>query len=163
VRYTLRPGDLTGRPRARACWPAAAPEIPVPERAADRQALRPRDYRPEPIPEGTEPATGLIVDFVEALAAVQDHTTAQLLVPDMAKLTHGEARRILHAAERIRGAAISAPWEGFTVHLRPGANPPSEDIFSGLLYQELSTSAGTTEVTLGYRQVYQPPARNRAA
>ncbi len=31
--------------------------------------------------------------------------------------------------------------------------------FSGLLYQELSISAGTTEVSIGYQQVYLPAAR----
>jgi len=72
----------------------------------------------------------MIVDIVEGLAVLQGHTTTQLLIPDMAKLTHGEARRILHAAELIRGAAISAPWEEFAVHLRPSASPPPEDIFS---------------------------------
>jgi hypothetical protein len=45
------------------------------------------------------------------------------------------------------------------VHLGPGASAPSQDIFSGLLYQELSISADTTEVSLGYRQVYLPAAR----
>jgi hypothetical protein len=101
----------------------------------------------------------VLFDIVEALAALQDHTTVQLVIPDLAKLTHGEARRILHAAELIRGAAISVPWQGFVVHLRPGARPPSEDIFSGLLYQELSISPGTTEVSVGYREVYLPAAR----
>ena len=101
----------------------------------------------------------MIVGIVEAPASLQDHTTAQLLIPDMAKLTHGEARKILRAAELIRGAAISAPWEGFAVHLRPGASPPPQDIFSALLYQELSISAGTTEVSIGYQQVYLPAAR----
>ena len=101
----------------------------------------------------------MIVDIVEALADLQDHTTAQLLIPDMAKLTHAEARRILHVAELTRGAAISAPWEGLAVHLRPDARPPSQDIFSGLLYQELRMSVGAIEVRLGYQQVYLPAAR----
>jgi hypothetical protein len=82
----------------------------------------------------------------------------------MVKLTHGRTRRILHAAELIRGAAISAAWQGLAVHLRPGASPPPDKIFSGLLYQEISISDGTTEVSIGYRQcTCQPPARNRAA
>ena len=82
---------------------------------------------------------------MKSLAAIHDDTTAQLLIPDLAKLTHDEARRVLHAAELIRRAAISVPWEGFAVHLRPGSSPPSEDIFFGLLYQELSISVGSTE------------------
>lgn len=160
VRYTLRPADLTGKPPG----PALAGlrvlrEFRCPNELRIARPFGPATHRPDPIPEGTEPATGVIFDIVEALAALQDHTTAQLFIPDMAKLAHGEARRILHAAELIRGAAISVPWEGFVVHLRPGARPPSEDIFSGLLYQELSISPDTTEVSIGYRQVYLPAAR----
>jgi hypothetical protein len=161
VSYALRPGDLTGRPpRPALAGMRLLREFRYPNGLRVAAPFGPATHRPEPIPEGTEPATGMIVDIVEALAALQDHTTAQILIPDLAKLTHGEARRILHAAELIRGAAISAPWEGFVVHLRPGASPPTEDIFSGLLYQELSISVGTTEISLGYRQVYLPAARS---
>lgn len=160
VSYTLRPGDLTGSPPA----PALAGlrllrEFRHPNGLRIAKPFGPAVHRPEPISAGIEPTMGMIVDIVEALASLQDHTAAQLLIPDMAKLTHGEARRILRAAELIRGAAISAPWEGFAVHLRPGASPPSEDIFSALLYQELSISAGTAEVSIGYQQVYLPAAR----
>lgn len=159
VNYTLRPRDLTGTPPA-----PALPGLRLLREFRHPNGLRiakpfgPATHRPEPIPAGTEPTIGMIVDIVEALADLQDHTTAQLLIPDMAKLTHGEARRILHVAELTRGAAISAPWEGLDVHLRPDARPPSQDIFSGLLYQELRMSVGAIEVRLGYQQVYLPAA-----
>jgi hypothetical protein len=160
VRYTLSHGDLTGKPPG----PALAGlrvlrEFRYPNGLRIARPFGPVAHRRDPIPEGTEPATGLIVDIVEALAALQDRTTAQLLIPDMTHLTVGQARRILHAAELIRGAAISVPWEGLAVHLRLGASPPAEDIFSGLLYQELSISPGSAEVSIGYRQVYLPAAR----
>lgn len=47
----------------------------------------------------------MIVDIVEALAALQDHTTAQILIPNLAKLTHGvlgdlSKRRLALASDR---------------------------------------------------------------
>ena len=45
------------------------------------------------------------------------------------------------------------------MHLRSDASPPSQDIFSGLLHQELRMSVGTTDISLGYQQVYLPAAR----
>ena len=65
---------------------------------------------------------GIIADLIEALAAIQDRTTTQLTVPDLAKLTMPEARPILHAADLIRGAAVTVPWEGITIHVHPGAS-----------------------------------------
>jgi hypothetical protein len=160
VSYTLRPGDLTGTPPGRAlAGLQVLREFRYPNGLRIAAPFGPATHRSEPIPDGTELAAGVVFDIVEALAALQGHTTVQLVISDLAKLTHGEARRILHAAELVGGAAISAPWEGFAVHLTPGASLPSEDIFSGLLYQELHMSVGATEVGLGYQQVYLPAAR----
>ena len=161
VSFTLRPGDLTGTPPGRAlAGLRLLREFRPPNGLRIAAPFGPATHRPEPIPQGTEPPAGdMLVDLVEALAAIQDHTTAQLLIPDLAKLTRSEAHRILRIGDLIRGAAISTPWEEFAVHLRPGASPPSQDIFSGLLYQELSISTGTTEASIGHQQVYLPAAR----
>jgi hypothetical protein len=63
---------------------------------------------------------GVIADIIEALAVVQDHTTAQVAVPDFASMTWPEARPILHAADLIRGAALTVPWQEVGMHLHPG-------------------------------------------
>jgi hypothetical protein len=50
---------------------------------------------------------------------IQDRTTVQIAIPDFTKLTRPEACAILRAADLIRGAAISVPWEGIGICLRP--------------------------------------------
>ena len=161
VSYTLHLGDLTGRPPGQVlAGLQVLREFRYPNRLRIAEPFGPVTHRPDPIPAVARAETGwgFIVDLVEALAVIQDHTTTQVTIPDLAKLPHHDARRILRTAELIRGAAISVPWRGFAVHLRPGASPPAEDIFSGLLYQELSLSVGTTMISLGYEQVHLPAA-----
>jgi hypothetical protein len=121
----------------------------------------PATHRPEPLPEaiGPDPGTGLVFDIVNALAVIQDHTTAQLRVPDLAELTQHQAREFLRVAELMRGAAISVPWEILVMCRRPGTSPPPEGLFSTLLYQELSISIDGQQASLGYQQVHLPAAR----
>jgi hypothetical protein len=121
----------------------------------------PATHRPDPIPESisADPDTGVVFDFVEALAVIQDHTTAQLRVPDLVKLTRHDVRGILRLAELMRGAAISVPWEGFAVHLWPGTAPTADGPFSTLLYQQLTITLNGIQASVGYQQVYLPAAR----
>ncbi len=84
----------------------------------------PVTHQPELLPEGSDSIEGMgvIADLIEALAVFQDRTTTQITVPDFAKLTMLEARPILHTADLIRGAAVTVPWEGITIHVHPGVD-----------------------------------------
>ena len=84
----------------------------------------PVTHQPELLPEGSDSIEGMgvIADLIEALAVIQDRTTTQITVPDFAKLTMLEARPILHTADLIRGAAVTVPWEGITIHVHPGVD-----------------------------------------
>ena len=117
-------------------------------------------HRPELLPEGADSieGMGIIADLIEALAVLQDRTTAQVTVPDFAKLTMPEARPILHAADLIRGAAVTVPWEGITIHVHPGTATPG-DIFQALVYRELKLAVGEAQASLGYEQIHLPAAR----
>jgi len=83
------------RPRRQASRPgasrrAAAPGIPVPERAAVRPAhYGPVTHQPDPLPEGAGSikGAGVIADLIEALTVIQDRTTIQITVPDFETLT----------------------------------------------------------------------------
>lgn len=162
VSYTVRGCDLAGMPP----HPLLAGlrllrEFRHPHRLRIAGPFGPATHRPDPIPESisADPDTGVIFDFVEALAVIQDHTTAQLRVPDLAKLTRHDIRGILRLAELMRGAAISVPWDGFAVHLWPGTAPPTDDLFSTLLYQQLTITLNGIQASAGYQQVYLPAAR----
>jgi hypothetical protein len=50
----------------------------------------------------------MIVDIVEALAALQDHTTAQILIPNLAKLTHGVLGDLRKRAWPLRATATTS-------------------------------------------------------
>jgi hypothetical protein len=88
--YTICRSDLTGKPPGQ-----LVPGLRLLREFRHPHGLRvarpfgPATYRPEPLPEaiGPDPGTGLVFDIVDALAVIQDDTTAQLRVPDLAELT----------------------------------------------------------------------------
>jgi hypothetical protein len=159
---SLGPTDLTG----------GVPSLLLPGLRLLRELRHPNQWRvaapfgaatgvPMPIPDDVvpDPDAGTVFDLVEALATIQEHTSTQLRVPDLTKLVHSDARGIMHAAEVLRGEAISVPWDVRTVHLHPGADPPPADPVTMLLIEELSISVNGVRVDLGYQQVHLPAVR----
>jgi len=161
VSYTVSLGDLTGKPPG-----LVLPGVRLLREFRHPNGLRaalpygPVTHQPDSLPAGTRTIAGMgvIADIIEALAVIQDRTTVQIAVPDFTKLTGPEARAILRAADLIRGAAISVPWEGIGICLRPGVGVP-EGLFSALIYRELKVAIGDTQASLGYEQVHLPAAR----
>ena len=88
-----------------------------------------------------------------ALMRSTQRTTAQPLIPDMTELTHGRARKILHAAELIRGATISVPWEPSSIVVHLGAGIQS---FRGHLLR--AAVPGTKHQSRHYRGPHWLPA-----
>jgi hypothetical protein len=162
VSYTVRGCDLAGK-LPHPLWPGLRllREFRHPYGLRVARPFGPATHRPDPILESisADPDTGVVFDLVEALAVIQDHTTIQLHVPDLARLTRHDIRGILRLAELMRGAAISVPWEGFAVHLWPGSAPTADDLFSTLLYQQLIITLNGIHASVGYQQVYLPAAR----
>lgn len=161
VSYTLRRFDLTGKPPA-LVLPGARlmREFCHPNGLRAAQPYGPVNHPSDSLPDGTDAieGIGIIADIIEALTAIQDCTTAQVAVPDFERMTWAEARAILRAADLIRGAAITVPWEGIGIHLHPEIGVP-EGVFSALLYQELKVFVGDTEAVIGYEQIHMPAAR----
>ena len=161
VGYTVHLGDLAGKPPG-----LVLPGVRLLREFRHPNGLRvaapygPVTHRPEPLPEGADSIEGIgvIADLIEALAVLQDHTTVQIAVPDFAKLTMPEARAILHAADLIRGAVVTVPWEGISLHVHPGTATPG-DIFQALVYRELKLVVGEAQASLGYEQIHLPAAR----
>jgi len=159
---SLGPTDLTG----------GVPSLLLPGLRMLREFHHPNQLRvaapfgattvaPLPIPDDVapDPAAGTVFDLVEALATIQEHTSTQLRVPDLTKLMHLEARGMVHAAEVLRGEAISVPWDARTVHLHPGASPPPADPVTMLLFEKLSISVNGVRIDLGFQQVHLPAVR----
>jgi hypothetical protein len=159
---SLGPTDLTG----------GVPSLLLPGLRLLREFRHPNQLRvaapfgattaaPLGIPDdiALDPDAGTVFDLVEALAIIQEHTSTQIRVPDLTKLTHRDARRILYAAEVLRGEAISVPWDVRTVHLNPGAGPPPTEPVTMLLFEKLNISVNGARVDLGYQQVHLPAVR----
>jgi hypothetical protein len=161
VSYTVHLGDLAGKPPG-----LVLPGVRLLREFRHPNGLRiarpygPVTHQPELLPKGSDSieGMGIIADLIEALAVIQDRTTTQVTVPDFAKLTMPEARPILHTADLIRGAAVTVPWEGITLHVHPGTATPG-DIFQALVYRELRLSVGEAQASLGYEQIHLPAAR----
>lgn len=161
VSYTVHLGDLAGKPPG-----LVLPGVRFLREFRHPNGLRvarpygPVTHQPELLPEGHDSieGMGIIADIIEALAVIQDRTTIQLTVPDFTKLTMPEARPILHAADLIRGAAVTVPWEGITFHVHPGTATPG-DIFQALVYRELTIAVGEVQASLGHEQIHLPAAR----
>ncbi len=161
VGYTVHLGDLTGkRPGLVLPGVRLVREFRHPNGLRFAAPYGPVTHRPDPLPGEADSieGIGIIADVIEALAVLQDHTTAQISVPDFAKLTMPQARAILHAADLIRGAVVTVPWEGFSIHVHPGTAVPG-DIFQALLYREMKLVVGEAEASLGYEQIHLPAAR----
>ena len=161
VSHTVHLGDLTGKPPG-----LALPGVRLVREFRHPNGLRfaapygPVTHPSDSLPEGAESIEGIgvIADIIEALAVIQERTTIQLTVPDFTKLTMLEARSILHAADLIRGAAVTVPWEGITIHVHPGTATPG-DIFQALVYRELTLAVGGVQASLGHEQIHLPAAR----
>ena len=161
VGCTVHLGDLAGKPPG-----LVLPGVRLVREFRHPNGLRfaapydPVTHRSDPLPEGADSIEGIgvIADLIEALAVLQDHTTVQIAVPDFAKLTLLQARAILHAADLIRGAVVTVPWEGISLHVHPGTATPG-DIFQALVYRELKLVVGGAEASLGYEQIHLPAAR----
>ena len=162
VSYTVHRNDLTGSPPGQ-LLPGLRllREFRYPHGLRVARPFGPATHQPEPLPEGAgaDPGTGLVFDIVEALAAIQEHTAAQLRVPDLAELNWHQVRAFLRVAELMRGAAISVPWGEMAMGRWPGTSPPPDGLFSVLMYQELSIEIDGQQASLGYQQVYLPAAR----
>ena len=160
--YTVHRNDLTGSPPGQ-LLPGLRllREFRHPHGLRVARPFGPATHQPEPLPEGAgaDPATGLVFDIVDALATIQEHTAAQLRVPDLAELNWHQVREFLRVAELMRGAAISVPWKEMAVGRWPGTSPPPDGLFSVLMYQELSIGIDGQQASLGYQQVHLPAAR----
>ena len=154
------PASRSRSPRDRQASPAPRPQATAPRPRTSRKPqtanpARVPGHRHVPQPGLTTPrsSTGL---WITPAALLVD--SGQITVPDFAKLTMPEARPILHTADLIRGAAVTVPWEGITIHVHPGTATPG-DIFQALVYRELRLAVGETQASLGYEQIHLPAAR----
>lgn len=131
-----------------------------PHRLQVAQRFGPAAGEPIALPEGvTGSDVGAILDLVEALATVQDHTAVQIRVPDLSEFPIMDCRRILRAAQLLAGEPVTVSWTKQRVHLNPGTEPPSENPFTALFFESLSVTLDGQSIPLGYQQVHLPAAR----
>jgi hypothetical protein len=95
---------------------------------------------------------GVIVQVVEALAVIQDHTPIQVRVPDLQEVTESEAAEWIRAAQLLGGETIGAEWEGFSAEIpaeRASLLAPSDAGSTFAIEKPFIITIGGTAIELG--------------
>lgn len=137
-------------------------EFRPPNRFRIRPAYGPGQSPPTPIPERDSDGgqAEAVYEFVEALALIQQYTTHQLLVPDVAAMNDQQQHAVLWAARLLRGEVIRGTWSQIqTMHLHPGLTIDSFERFAIRLFKKLSVAPpGAEDLDLGLVQIDLPAA-----
>jgi hypothetical protein len=89
-----------------------------------------------------------LLRYVNALIAVQQYTTVELKIPDLAHEDFHHVEELLQAARLLAGEVLEAPWERIRFTLHAGITPP-EELQQAIFQQELNVVIGGETIELG--------------
>ncbi|MFE1399233.1 hypothetical protein ACFW53_14915 [Nocardiopsis dassonvillei] len=74
------------------------------------------------IPEGSVHSSGenLMLEFAEALEAIQGFTDEQVTIPDMKDFSIRDVREYIEVGRLLSGEVLTKEWDSRVVHLHPG-------------------------------------------
>jgi len=163
VNQNFRVGDLSGKSPARIL--PGLRFLVVAFRASNTLRVAP-EYGPigdtaQQIPEGTQPpaSVGPLLDLIEALATIQEHTPTQVKVPRLDQISRAAVAHIVDAGRLLRGDTLHVPWTSHTIHLHPDVDPPTEAPVTALAFLPLTVTLDGQEIDCGLRQIQLPAAR----
>ncbi|MEU0936090.1 hypothetical protein [Embleya sp. NPDC005971] len=166
ARFNFSTCDLSGKTPARVLpGLRAAAGLRAPHRFRIAAAHGPVEFPSIPIParehEG-ELAPSLLIELIDSLAHIQEHTTTQVAIPDLTTFTVAQARHVIRAARLLRGETLTGRWtdieldipdsETFAPHV--GSEPSS-----WRLEQPLSLVINGAYLDLGYERTLLRSAR----
>lgn len=99
--------------------------------------------------------------LTEALLAIQEHTTQQLVMPDPETVTDLDCRRILLAGDLTRGELIEGTWDQFTFDLRADllSEVTAAPMLRLRLFRPLIVPIAGHTVDLGHYAIFLASAR----
>jgi hypothetical protein len=118
------------------------------------------DLEPMEIPSsgGAIALEQLILDYVEALAEIQDVTSVQLKIPNFDLVTRRDAQEMIDAARMLRGEVVEFRWSRVPADVHEESPGVSTDPITLLLRQVLTVMVEGTPIYLGVKQTYFPSA-----
>jgi hypothetical protein len=121
-----------------------------------------RDGNPEQWGQQDDGGEQAILDTLRALAALQEHTATTLLVPDLDRVTRGDAREWQIVARILAGETVVDPRLGeLTTELQEPPIEPFDGEHAFALVGELAVWVGEQHVALGHQILHVSAARVR--
>lgn len=163
VNLSLQGQDLTGR-RPTEVLPGlrAAAAFRAPNQFRLAAPYGPATSAPVPIDHDVVLGLGPVIKVVEALAVLQDHTSEQLMVPDLTKTTRREAQQLVRAARLLQAGSYATTWDDLVVSVPGGAVvPDATSVPAGPATFEdpLTVRLQDQEIALGRRRLRLASAR----
>jgi hypothetical protein len=111
VDLTLTGCDLTGKHPADVLpGLRAAAAFHPPNRMRFAAPFGPITHPADPIPGAVDLGLGDVLQVVEALAVIQDHTSEQIRIPDLTTVNRGAGAELVRLARLLRAGSRS--WSG---------------------------------------------------
>lgn len=112
------------------------------------------------IPESSPPFPESLMQFLRALAALQDQTDTPIVIPDLTTVTEGQVKAVTEAAALVSGQAVIDTWD--RIKMAPVADTPPGSELAGahenidfanhyqlLVAEKLVVNVGDQTLTLG--------------
>jgi hypothetical protein len=116
--FTMATDDLTGRhPVGVLPGLRVAAAFHPPNRVRFAAPYGPMTGPADPIPGPIDLDLGRVLPLVEALAAIQDHTSEQITIPDLTTVTRGDAGGLVRVAHLLREGSARVKWTPFDLGL----------------------------------------------
>jgi hypothetical protein len=114
-----------------------------------------RDYRE--IPAERDPTfPDALMDYLGALAMIQQHTATPILIPDLTTVTEGDVRAAAEALALLSGQTVVTSWDGLAMatdasieHVGPEANIDFASEYQILVMEQLVLNVGEQTLVLG--------------
>jgi hypothetical protein len=113
-----------------------------------------------PLPERERTAdSDLLLDVVEALSTIQRCVRAEVLTPDLSKLTVAQGIALIQAGQLLRGETVTTRWKRYPVVVKPEALAQTAVQSAFMIEESFGVRLGDREVPLGVRRVEITAAR----
>lgn len=101
----------------------------------------------------------IVLQTVEALATIQDHTHVQIFAPDFSTLRRPQADALITAGRLLRGETVTTRWQSHAVRVKPDALAAVDPTMTVVWEELFSVVVEGERIPLGTRRVQLMGAR----
>ncbi|WP_394771329.1 hypothetical protein [Lacisediminihabitans sp.] len=106
----------------------------------------------EVIPEVEAPFPMFLARYIEALAAIQAHTSTLIVVPDLTTVTGRDAQTVHRAAKLLGGQTVVGTWKTMEFETEGSVTIASDEHYQLATIEPLTAVIGGDTLTLGAAQ-----------